>query len=249
MIVLGIDIGGSGIKGAPVDVEEGRMLTDRFRIPTPENATPDAIADVVAEIVSHFDWKGPFGCTVPARVERGVVHTASNIHQDWVDTHVEELLSERTGSRVAALNDADAAGIASLRFGAGRDCDGIILLLTIGTGIGTALFVDGTLVPNTELGHIILHDGIAEDYASDRTRQAESLSWADWADRFQEYLSRLEFLFALDWIIIGGGVSRPYKTQEYLHLLKTRARLVPETLENEAGIIGAALAAHDRFGK
>lgn len=243
MTILGVDIGGSGIKGAPVDIKSGRMLTERYRIPTPEQATPDSVADIVAEIARFFNWDGPIGCTVPARVEHGIVHTAANIHEDWIETKVDELLSSRTGHPVEVLNDADAAGIASLRFGAGKDCDGVVLLLTVGTGIGSALFVNGKLVPNTELGHLILHGQIAEEYASDRIRKIEELTWAEWAGRFQDYINRIEFLLTLDWIIIGGGVSRPYKTAEYLHLLSAKARLITETLENEAGIIGAALAA------
>ncbi len=243
MTILGVDIGGSGIKGAPVDINSGRMLTERYRIPTPEQATPDAVADIVAEIARFFNWDGPIGCTVPARVEHGIVHTAANIHEDWIETKVDELLSSRTGHPVEVLNDADAAGVASLRFGAGKDCDGVVLLLTVGTGIGSALFVNRKLVPNTELGHLILHGQIAEEYASDRIRKIEELTWAEWAGRFQDYINRIEFLLTLDWIIIGGGVSRPYKTAEYLHLLSAKARLITETLENEAGIIGAALAA------
>ena len=243
MIILGIDIGGSGIKGAPVDIAKGQMLTERFRIPTPELATPTAVAEIVAEIAAHYNWKGPIGCTIPARVEHGIVHTATNIHSSWIDTRVEDLLSSKTGLPVSVLNDADAAGVASVRFGAGRNCDGVVLLLTVGTGIGTALLVDGVLLPNAELGHLMLHGQIAELYVSDRTRQTEDLSWGEWADRFQEYLDRVEFILTLDWIIIGGGISRPYKTELYWHLLKARAKLLPESLENEAGIIGAALSA------
>ncbi|MCH8122173.1 MAG: ROK family protein [Bacteroidetes bacterium] len=243
MTILGIDIGGSGIKGAPVDVDSGRMLSERYRIPTPEPATPDAVADIVAKIVDEFDCVGPFGCTVPARVENGVVYTAVNIHEEWINCKIDDLLFKRTGRLVEVLNDADAAGIASLKFGAGANCEGVVLFLTIGTGIGSALFVNGVLVPNTELGHLSLHGEIADDYASARARMENDLTWPEWSVRFQEYLERVEFLMTLDWIIIGGGASHPEKTEQYLHLLKTRAGLRAETLGNEAGIIGAAFNA------
>ncbi|GMQ81261.1 MAG: ROK family protein [Rhodothermia bacterium] len=243
MTILGIDIGGSGIKGAPVDVVSGRMLSERYRIPTPETATPDAVADIVAIIADEFDCTGPIGCAVPARVEHGLVSTAINIHEDWIDCKIDDLLSKRTGRPVEVLNDADAAGIASLRFGAGANCDGVVLFLTVGTGIGSALFVDGVLVPNTELGHLSVHGQIADEYASARARMQNDLTWPEWSVRFQEYLDRVEFLITLDWIIIGGGASRPEKTEEYFHLLNTRAKLRTETLENEAGIIGAAYSA------
>lgn len=243
MTILGIDIGGSGIKGAPVDTDTGRMLTERFRIPTPDPATPDAVADIVSTIVDEFDCEGPFGCTVPARVENGLVYTATNIHEEWIDCKFDDLLAERTGRPVKVLNDADAAGIASLKFGAGVNCDGVVLFLTIGTGIGSALFVNGVLVPNMELGHLKLHGENAENYASARARMQDGLTWPEWAVRFQEYLDRVEYLMTLDWIIIGGGASRPENTDLYLHLLRTRAKLCAETLENEAGIIGAAFSA------
>lgn len=243
MIILGIDIGGSGIKGAPVDVDSGKMLTERFRIPTPEDATPNAVAEIVKQITEYFKWTGPVGCTVPARVEHGLVRTAANIHEYWIDTPVEELLSERTGLPVRVLNDADAAGIASMEFGAGKDRDGLVILITVGTGLGSAMFMNRVLVPNTELGHLMLDNVLAEDFASDRTRKKEDLTWREWAERFQVYLDRLEFLFAPDLIIVGGGISRPYKKELYFRYLNTNADLVTESLENEAGIIGAALSA------
>ncbi len=240
MEVLGIDIGGTGIKGAIVDVTTGLLVTDRHRIPTPQPATPAAVADVVAEIVRHFGWTGRLGCTLPARVEHGLVRTATNIHDDWVDTRVDELLGQVTGLDVHTLNDADAAGVASMAFGAGKGRDGFVFFVTVGTGIGTALFMDHHLVPNTELGHLSLHGMPAENYASNRVREEEGLSWEAWAGRFQEYLDRVEFLFAPDIIIIGGGISRPQKAAEYMPYLKTNAELLTAALENEAGIIGAA---------
>ncbi len=243
MEVLGIDIGGTGIKGAPVNTLDGSLTQDRHRIPTPESATPEAVADVVAQIVDHFNWNGHVGCTIPARVEHGLVRTAANIHDEWIDTQVDNLLSQASGCRVTVLNDADAAGLASMRFGAGRSLDGLVFFITVGTGIGSAMFYNQQLVPNTELGHLRLKGGSAEDYASNRIRRQEELSWKQWAKRFQKYLDRVEFLFAPDTIILGGGISRPQKVKEYWHHLKTRAELIPAELENEAGIIGAAAAA------
>jgi len=241
--VLGIDIGGTGIKGATVDVTTGRLTNERFRIATPQNATPDAVAEIVRQIADHFDWSGPIGCTVPAVVEHGLVRSAANIHDMWIDTHVENLLFSATGQPVRVLNDADAAGLASVKFGAGKGRDGVVFFLTIGTGIGSALFMDQKLVPNTEMGHLILHKKAAELYTSDRVRKRKELSWEKWASRFQEYLDRLEFLFSPDTIIIGGGISRPKKAEQYLHFLSTRAELLTASLQNEAGIIGAAYAA------
>ena len=243
MTVLGIDIGGSGIKGAPVDIEAGRLLTDRFRIPTPPNATPEAVIDIVDKIRVYFDWAGPVGCTVPARVENGLVRTATNIHSDWVNTQIDDLMQQKMGCAVAIVNDADAAGLASMRFGAGRHTSGVVLFLTIGTGIGSALFMDGVLIPNTEFGHLMIHGDTIEKYASARTRYLENLSWPEWAGRFQEVLDRVEFLLAPNFIILGGGVSRPYKTVEFMPHLNTHADLLIETLENEAGIVGAAVLA------
>lgn len=243
MNVLGIDFGGTGIKGAIVDTEHGTLVTDRHRIPTPRPASPDAVAGVIAELVRHFDWKGPVGCTIPARVEHGLVRTATNIHADWVNSRVDILLSERTGCPVHTINDADAAGIASLLFGAGRGREDLVFFITVGTGIGSAVFINRTLVPNTELGHLTLHGASAEDYASNKAREDDNLSWPEWAGRFQEYLDRIEFLFAPDAIILGGGVSRPKKVAEYLPHLSTQADLIIAELENEAGIIGAARSA------
>jgi len=243
MDVLGIDIGGTGIKGAPVDTRDGSLLAERHRIPTPDPATPAAVADIVADMVRHFGWTGPVGATVPARVQHGLVRTAANIHDQWIDTQVDRLFSDATGCSVTVLNDADAAGLASMRFGAGSGLDGIVFFITVGTGIGSAMFYDQKLIPNTELGHLRLKGGSAEDYASNRVRREKDLSWRKWARRFQKYLDRIEFLFAPDAIIIGGGISRPMKVAKYWDYLSTQAALIPAELENEAGIIGAAAAA------
>ncbi len=243
MEILGIDIGGTGIKGALVDTDTGKLTTERFRVDTPPEATPDAVAQVARQITRHFNWQGLLGCTIPARVEHGMVHTAANIHQDWIETRVDALISDATGCETHCLNDADAAGVASVAFGAGRGRMGVVFFVTVGTGIGSALFTDQHLVPNTELGHLPLRGGAAEDWASNRVRKEENLSWEEWASRFQEYLDLVEFLFAPDTIIVGGGVSRPAKVSLYRHCLHTKAELVIAELENEAGIIGAALSA------
>ncbi len=245
MKALGIDIGGSGIKGAVVDVEAGVLLTERHRIPTPQLSTPGAIADTVAETVRHFDWRGSIGCTFPAVVKKGVVHSAANVDPSWIGVNGRDLLVEKTGCPVVLLNDADAAGMAEMEFGAGRGREGVVFVLTFGTGIGSAIFVNGSLMPNTELGHIQImcrRRGPleAEDYASDRIRKGEKLGWKPWAKRVNEYLKLLEFLFSPDLFIVGGGVSK--KHDKFLPLLKTRADVVPAELLNEAGIVGAALA-------
>lgn len=243
-LVLGIDVGGTGIKGAPVDVRTGHLARPRWRAPTPQPATPEAVAGAVAALARHFGWSGPIGCTVPARVRRGIVETASNIDPTWIGTDAEALLAEATGRPVRVLNDADAAGLAEVRFGAARDQPGTVLVLTLGTGIGSALFVDGRLVPNTELGHLELDGHVLEHRVSNGARRREELPWTTWAARLQRALDHLEFVLAPDLIVIGGGVSRPARWTAFGPLLRTRARLVPARLENEAGLVGAAWAAH-----
>jgi polyphosphate glucokinase len=234
MDVLGIDIGGSGIKGAPVDTSAGRLIRDRLRIPTPQPAKPQAVADVVAEITKHFSWSGPVGVTFPGVVADGVVKTAANVHHSWVGTDAAELFH---GARV--INDADAAGLAELAFGEGKGRKGTVLLLTFGTGIGSALFTDGVLVPNTELGHLEIRGKDAEHRASDRAREQHELDWKDWAERVEEYLRHVEMLFTPSLFIIGGGVSK--KADRFLPHISIDTPIVAATLQNEAGIIGAAL--------
>ena len=243
MEILGIDIGGSGIKGAPVDVDAGVLADDRFRIETPQPSKPEAVAEVIAEIVDHFSWKGPIGCTFPAIVKHGVVYSAANVDDEWIGTDGHRLFQRTTGCPVLILNDGDAAGIAEMRFGAGVGHTGIVFIFTLGTGIGSSIFVNGTLMPNTELGHIKVRGKDAEHRASDKVRQEQDLSWKKWSKRLNEYLQYIEFLFSPDLIILGGGVSK--KHEKFLHLLETRADVVPAQLLNEAGIIGAALAAKD----
>ena len=246
MQILGIDIGGSGIKGAPVDVTAGVLAGERHRIPTPQPAAPDAVGDSVAQVARHFHWGGPIGCTFPAIIKNGVICSAANVDESWIGVNGKTLLEEKTGCPVVLLNDADAAGIAEMTFGSGKNRPGVVFVLTFGTGIGSAIFVDGTLMPNTELGHIGVkcrkHSILdAEDYASDRIRQQEKLSWQEWTQRVNEYLGLLEFLFSPDLFILGGGVSK--KHHKYLSRLRTAADVVPAQLLNEAGIVGAALAA------
>jgi polyphosphate glucokinase len=241
MEILGIDIGGSGIKGAPVDVIKGKLVTKRFRIPTPQPSKPDPVTDVVAQIVKHFEWKGPVGCTFPAVIKEGVAYSAANVDKSWIGTNGQKLLQEKTGCPILLLNDADAAGIAEMEFGAGRGYKGMVIMLTFGTGIGSAIFVNGQLVPNTEFGHMEVRGKDAEDRAADRIRQEKNLNWEKWAARVDEFLGRMELLFSPDLFIIGGGVSK--KHDKFLHLLHTQAKIVPAQMLNEAGIIGAARAA------
>lgn len=244
MVILGIDIGGSGIKGGLVDIETGALVTQRYRLPTPENAKPEECALVVEEIRKYFQYSGPIGVGFPAVVLHGVCKTAANIHDSWIGTNVEQLIHEKTGCSTYVLNDADAAGIAEMTFGAGRERKGVALILTVGTGIGSAIFTDGSLVPNTELGHLELRGKDAEWRASDAARKRKGLTWEEWAVRFQEYLDRIEFLFWPDLIIIGGGMSA--KTDRFFPLVKTRAEMIPAQLLNEAGIVGAAMYAQQK---
>ena len=243
MEVLGIDIGGSGIKGAPVDTEAGILLAARYRIPTPYPAKPRPVALTVAEIAHHFDWQGPVGCGFPAVVRRGIVASAANIHKKWIGTHAQDLFSEATGCPTTVINDADAAGLAEMAFGAGKGRSGTVLLITIGTGLGTAIFHDGHLLPHTELGHLEVDCYEAEQRASDAVRKRENLSWKKWVKRLDDYLLMLEHLVTPDLIVLGGGVSK--KHENFIPLLTVETEVVPAHLLNEAGIIGAALAAQE----
>ncbi len=245
---LGVDIGGTGVKGAPVLLKRGQLLAERFRVPTPQPATPKAVANAVAEVVRFFQWRGPIGCTVPGLVRNGVVEMATNLDATWNGTSAAKLIKEKTGCRVAVVNDADAAGLAEMKFGAGKDARGVTLMLTFGSGIGSALFLDRRLLPNTELGHLQLGGKLAEDLAAHSVREAEELEWDVWArGRVQEVIDHVEFLFSPDLFIIGGGVSRPDRWAEFGHLLLSHARLVPATLGNDAGIVGAGIVARARI--
>ncbi|MFG1942703.1 polyphosphate--glucose phosphotransferase [Nonomuraea sp. NPDC048826] len=236
MDALGIDIGGSGIKGAPVDVRAGELSAERLRVVTPRPAEPGPVADAVAGIVRHFGWTGPVGVTFPGVVVDGVVRTAANMHEAWVGVDAGALFGGAT-----VLNDADAAGTAEMTYGKGRGQRGVVLMLTFGTGIGSALFVDGVLVPNTELGHLKLHGADAEHRASDRAREEHDLSWPDWAARVEEYLRHVEMLFTPSLIVIGGGVSK--KADKFLPHIHLDTPVIPAALRNQAGIIGAARSA------
>jgi len=237
--ILGIDIGGSGVKGAIVDTKKGELISDRFRVPTPQPSTPGAVADVIKEITEHFKWEGPVGIGYPGVIQHGIARTAHNVDDSWIDQDLNRLFSETTGCKVHVVNDADAAGMAEMKFGEGKGFKGVVILVTVGTGLGTVMFTDGKLVPNLELGHIILKGDDAELYASDAARKEQELEWTEWAGRFNEYLKRLEALVWPDKIIIGGGISK--KEDKFLPYLTTKAPVVPAKLLNEAGIIGAAL--------
>ncbi|PID89518.1 MAG: polyphosphate glucokinase [Bacteroidia bacterium] len=241
MEVLGIDIGGSGIKGAIVDTKKGKLIAERHRIPTPELSTPENVAEVVRKIVKHFNWKGPIGCGFPAVIQGGVAKTASNVDKKWIGTNVNTLFSVATSCPVKVINDADAAGYAEMEYGAGKNAEGVVLLVTIGTGIGTALFANKTLVPNTELGHIEMNGKEAERQASDAVRKKLKLKWKNWAVIFDEYLLTIEKLLWPDLIIIGGGASK--KKDKFFKYLSCKAKITEAQLLNNAGIIGAAVAA------
>jgi len=240
MHVLGIDIGGSGIKGAIVDTETGEMLSERLRLATPQPATPKAMATTVGKLSSEFDWKGPIGVCFPAIIHNNVALTASNIDDAWIGTNVAKVFEKTTGCKVKVVNDADAAGIAEIRFGGGRGAKGTLFLITVGTGLGTALIRNGELVPNTELGHLELPKiGNAEKYCADSARKRKDLSWPVWAKRFNVYLKHLEFLFSPDCFVIGGGVSK--KPEKFMDKLTVDTPVKMAELKNQAGIIGAAL--------
>ena len=241
MQVLGIDIGGTGIKGALVDTGTGELLTERHRLLTPQPATPRAMIATLTEIVKHFDWHGPFGCGFPAAIKHGVVYTAANVSTQWIGVNLQQALHEATQCHAVVLNDADAAGLAEMRFGAGRDESGVVLVITLGTGIGTAMFVDGRLVPNLELGHIEIEGKEAEDWTAAIVRKQAKLSWKAWAKRVDKYLIAMQQLLWPDLIIIGGGISRNHA--RFFPFLTVQTRVVPAEMRNQAGIVGAALAA------
>jgi len=244
MRALGIDIGGSGIKGAVVETRTGKMVAERFRRPTPQPSKPKPVARTVAEIVEHFDWRGPIGCTFPAIVHHGVILSAANVHHDWVGADCVRVMRQAIGQPVSVTNDADAAGVAEMTFGIGKGKPGLVIMITLGTGIGSALFYNGVLVPNAELGHLQLHGVDAEARAAARVRAEDKLSWKQYAKRLNEYLAHVEFLFTPDLFIIGGGISADHR--KFLPLLKLRTPVAPARLRNDAGIIGAAMTAATR---
>ena len=246
MHILGVDIGGSGIKGAIVDTATGELVTERHRIETPQPATPEAVAAVLAQLVLHFNWTGPVGCGFPAAIQHGVARTASNIAKSFIGTDIDKLFSEATNCPCFNVNDADAAGMAEMQFGEGAGQSGLVMLITIGTGLGTALFTEGRLLPNTELGHIFLENGFeAEHYASDAVRKIEDLGWKSWGKRFNQYLSLMEKWFWPDLIILGGGASK--KFDKFEEQLTIEAPVKPAAFLNQAGIVGAALFARSKL--
>jgi polyphosphate glucokinase len=243
MHALGIDIGGTGIKAAPVDLETGKFVADRVKIATPQPALPDAVAEVVQKLVSTFSWTGPIGCTFPGVVMNGVTRTAANLDQAWIGLDGRELLSKAAGQDIRLINDADAAGVAEMTFGAGKGESGTVFMVTFGTGIGSALFVDGVLVPNTEFGHIEIRGKDAESRASERAKVTNDLSWKHWAKNVNEYLEHIEALVSPQLILVGGGISK--QSDKFLPLLTgLQARVIPAALLNDAGITGAAMSAH-----
>lgn len=239
MEVLGIDFGGSGIKGAIVNTKTGELVTERHRIATPQPATPDKVSEVIAELIHHFKWKGKVGIGVPAVVKSGVVLTAANIDKSWIGQAIDKNLSDKTGCEVACVNDADAAGIAEIHFGAGAKVKGMVFLLTIGTGIGTVIFIDKHLVPNLELGHLEFKGKTIERYAADSVRKIKDMSWKEWGTRLNKALTYYEKMFNPNLFIIGGGVSK--KMERFEDCIDLDTPVVPAEMENNAGIIGAAL--------
>jgi polyphosphate glucokinase len=238
--VFGLDIGDSGIKGAPVDLKTGALLEERIRIPTPQAPTPEALVETSLEVIGRFGWDGPIGVGFPGVIKGGVVRTAANVAKELIGFDLQGRLQREVGGSVRVVNDAAAAGLAEMRWGAGRGIEGTVMMLTLGTGIGTALFTQGKLMANTEFGHLLICNREAELRTSDRIRKQEELSWKQWAKRLNEYLATMEALFWPDLIIVGGGVSK--KAHKFVPKLKTRAEIVPAQMLNIAGIAGAALA-------
>ncbi len=250
-IILGIDVGGTGIKGGLVNVKTGKMETERFRFATPSPATPAAMAATVQQLVDELDYKGPVGVGFPAIVRRGVAASAANIDESWVGTNITQVFGQQTGLRCYALNDADAAGIATMEFGTGRPFrkEGVVLMITIGTGLGGALFVDGELMPNLEIGQIYLKNQkvIAEKFISNRIRKETNMGWAEFGKKFNKYLKHVDGVLNPDLIILGGGAAKYFA--EFSKQLKVKAQVKPALLENAAGTVGAAVYAYRRSQK
>ena len=241
MHALGIDIGGSGIKGAPVDIETGEFIAARHRIATPDPSTPEEVAKAIAQIVKRFSWQGrPIGCGFPGITRHGTIYSAANVDKSWMNVDAAALFSERAECPVTIVNDADAAGLAEMTMGAGKDRNGVVFVLTLGTGIGTALFTDGHLVPNVELGHLKMNGTDAELQCSAAARKNNGLKWPQWAEKLNEFLTELEALFSPELFVIGGGISK--KSEKYFPHLKVQAEMITAKFLNDAGIIGAAMA-------
>ncbi|MCB1823885.1 MAG: ROK family protein [Candidatus Competibacteraceae bacterium] len=246
MKILGIDIGGTGIKGAVIETATGELVSERLRIESPRPATPESVGIVLQSLVEQHGWSGPIGIGFPAAIQHGIARTAANIDAAFIGLSVADYFARQTGCPVYVANDADVAGLAEARLGAGRDVAGVVLVVTIGTGLGTALFGDGRLLPNTELGHIVLDNGLeAEHYASEAVRDAQQLKWKEWGDRFNRYLVTMEKLFWPDLIVLGGGASK--KLHKFAARITVQAPVVPACFLNQAGMIGAALFAEDQL--
>ena len=239
---FGIDFGGTGIKGAPVDLEKGEFAAERERVKTPSPATPEAVAEIFVDLLGRFpDSTGPVGVTVPGVVRHGVVHSAANIDESWIGTDADRVFTEATGRDVHVVNDADAAGLAEVRYGAAKGRNGLVIMTTLGTGIGSAFVYNGVLVPNSELGHFEIDGHDAESRAANSAREREDLSWHHWAKRLTTYYKTLEMLFSPDLFVVGGGISK--QAEEFLPLIDIDTEIVPATLLNKAGVVGAALYA------
>ncbi|GAA2417203.1 polyphosphate--glucose phosphotransferase [Mycolicibacterium llatzerense] len=239
---LGIDVGGSGVKGGIVDLDTGQLIGERFRLPTPQPATPEAVSETVAAVVAEFGWTGPLGVTYPGVVTEGIVRTAANVDSSWIGTNVRDMFASRlNGQDVTVLNDADAAGLAEEKFGAGREVSGLVVLLTFGTGIGSAVIYDGVLLPNTEFGHIEVGGKEAEHRAASSVKERKDWSYERWTEEVTKVLVAVENAIWPDLFIVGGGISK--KADKWVPLLKNRTPVVAATLQNSAGIVGAAMAA------
>ncbi|NHE58005.1 polyphosphate--glucose phosphotransferase [Cyclobacterium plantarum] len=248
MEILGLDIGGSGIKAAPVNIETGELLAERYRVPTPRPTKPESVAEAVLTLIEHFDWKGPVGCGFPTVVNNGQCMTKSNIHKSWVGVHVDQLLAEKTGLPVTVINDADAAGLAEMTFGAGKGKMGLVVTVTIGTGLGTGVFYNGQLIPNFELGRIYYKNGeIIEYFAADSARKNENLSYKTWGKRFNKFLKHTVRIISPDLFILGGGASK--KLDKFENEITVDVPVIVAENKNEAGIIGAAVAAYLKIHK
>lgn len=241
MEILGIDIGGSGIKGAIVDVEKGVFLTERLRIETPKPSTPDAVAIIVNQIAQKHSWDGVIGCGFPAVVQNNFVRTASNIDKSWINVNIKELFAQYMVNPCVFINDADAVGIAESVFGAGLHEKRLILVITLGSGIGSALIYNHVLIPNSEFGHLKMRGKIAEKLASSGVKERKNLTWKEWGKRLNEYFQYIEFLINPDLIIVGGGVSKKY--EQFFKYIQVKCPMVPAKMFNNAGIIGAAMFA------
>jgi polyphosphate glucokinase len=242
MEILGIDVGGTGIKAAIVNTETGELITEKHRIRTPKPATPEAVSKVIQRMINHFKWNGIVGCGFPTPLIHGKCLSGGNLHEDWKNTQVDELFNKKIGNKFYIVNDADAAGLAEINFGAGKNKKGVIVMVTLGTGIGSAIFYDGKLLPNTEFGHVLNKDGIVfEKYCADSIRKKEKLSYRKWGKRLHQYFKHLNLLLSPDLFIIGGGISK--KIEKFESRIKISTSIVAAEAENEAGIIGAALAA------